>query len=59
MTNRKKAFDKLSTLGLEGMDSTLILEEILGNYLTGEQALEAVEHCFDAFGLSEEEETEY
>ena len=50
--NRNKAFTKLATLREAGISDTAILESILKDFLSGDQALEAMEHCTDDFEIT-------
>jgi hypothetical protein len=57
--NRKNAINRLVELKLNhGYDSDTILEEILVNYLSGAEACNAIEHCFESFGIEEEDDIE-
>lgn len=58
MTYRSIAWDKLSKLRQENVSDTAILDYIIGNYLSGDQANEVMDSCGDEFDvrLSDEEE---
>lgn len=57
--NRQNAFDRLFELKVEhGYDSDAILEEILSNHLSGAEACNAINHCFEAFGIEENDDIE-
>jgi hypothetical protein len=58
MTYRSMAWDKLSKLRQENVSDTAILDYIIGNYLSGDQANEVMDSCGEEFDvrLSDEEE---
>jgi hypothetical protein len=56
---RQNAFKRLAELKMDhGYDSDAILEEILSNYLSGAEACRAILHCFEAFGIEENDDIE-
>ena len=57
--NRQNALRRLAELKMDhGYDSDTILEEILCNYLSGAEASNSIEHCFEAFGIEETDNIE-
>ena len=57
--NRQNAFKRLAELKMDhGYDSDTILEEILSNYLSGAEACNAINHCFEAFDIEEIDDIE-
>jgi len=56
MSDRNKAFELQERLQENGISDTSLLEFLVNNYLTGANALEAMQMALVEFGLEEEEE---
>jgi len=58
MSDRNKAFDLQERLIENGISDNSLLEFLVNNWLSGSQALQAMEAALVEFGLVEEEEDE-
>jgi hypothetical protein len=56
MSDRNKAFELQERLQENGISDTSLLEFLVNNYLTGANALEAMQMALVEFGLEEDEE---
>ena len=58
MSDRNKAFELQERLIENGISDNSLVEFLINNWLTGSQALQAMEAALVEFGLEEEEEEE-
>ena len=58
MSDRNKAFELQERLQENGISDTCLLEFLVNNYLTGADALQAMQAALVEFGLEEEEDEE-
>jgi hypothetical protein len=58
MSDRNKAFELQQGLQENGISDTSVLEFLVNNWLSGSEALEAMQAALVEFGLDEEEDDE-
>ncbi len=56
MSDRNKAFELQQRLQENGISDTSVLEFLVNNWLSGSEALEAMQAALVEFGLEEEDE---
>lgn len=56
MTDRQKAFDNWNTLRTNGVSDEQILEHLLGNWMSGSDALQATEDLLHDRDLDDSDE---
>ena len=59
MSDRNEAFELQEKLQENGISDTSLLEFLVNNYLSGSEALEAMQAALVEFGLEDEDEDDF